>query len=213
MDEVLERFRARSAAEICSGCDFENDIAPWLTDEPDAATFLQRLLDGGAAKDAVRFLCHALEPREAVWLAWDAAGGVDGDGAVATTEALAATSAWLVEGTDELRRAAHDAAERCGLDTAAGCAAMAVFFAEGSLGPPDLEQEVPAPPGTCAKIATGALLLAAVRDPVHADERAAGYVARWFELAATEPPWQVAASGAGEPTGEDSGGYDTDMKF
>lgn len=210
MDAAHESLRARSAAEICAVCELETDVAAWLREEPDADAFLTRLQSAGAHRDAVTFLCHALQPREAVWLAWDIACQVTKADADAATQALAATSTWLVDTSDANRRAAHAAAEGCGFGVPAGCAALSAFLAEGSLGPADLEQAVPPPPGACAKAAVGALLLAAVAEPEHADTRAQQYVARWFELAATEPPWIATDDG---PEGIEPGGYNTDLKF
>ena len=216
MDAAQDKLQVRLAADVCAVCPLETDVAGWLRAEPNAATLLQQLLDGGATMDAVRFLCHAIEPREAVWLAWDvvcsaaSGGGVGADDPA--TLALQATSAWLVDPSDENRREAHAAGERCGHDKAAGCVALAVFLAEGSLGPADLDQEVPPPPGACAKAAAGALIITAVQAPERAAERAGSYVARWSELAPLPRPWD---QGEGQPSDADASGsgYDTDLKF
>lgn len=217
MGDAKEQLRAVAAADVCARCELETDPTELLAASSDAVAFLDALLARGAAMDAVRFLGHALEPRQAVWWAWDVAQrSAPPNAKPPVLEALAATSAWLVEPTDEHRRAAHEAAETCGFDAPAGCVALAVFLAEGSLGPPDLEQPVPPPPGACAKAVIGAVLLAAVGVPEQAYERAAGFVARWFELAAGEAPWTAEAPAAGaapDQPSTDGSGYDTNLKF
>lgn len=195
----LMNLAAKSAADICRESDLESDVAAPLRANADAAALLEHLLAVGAEKDAVRFLCHALEPREAVWWAWDCAGTIDAaSSSAAETAAIAAVGAWLADPRDELRRAAQAAADQCGIERPAGCAALAVFLAEGSLGPPDLGKEVLPPPYSCAKAAAGAILLTAVRQPADASSRARAFVERWFTLAAASPPW---AKSAKQPSG------------
>lgn len=190
-DKALLALRARPAADICRECDLETDVAERLRANPDAGTFLRELLASGAHRDAVQFLCHALEPRQVVWWAWAC---VDASGAASKLSpdevaAQAATHAWLSQPSDPLRREAQAAADRCGIGRPAGCAALSVFLAEGSLGPPDLGQDVPAPPFACAKVGAGAILLTVVQKPEQAASRAEAFIELWFQLAATRPPW------------------------
>ena len=190
MDVAQEKLKLLTAAEVCAECDLEADVAEWLEAKPDAATFLRQLTDAGHHMDAAQFLCNALEPREAVWLAWDVGRlNATDDAPDKVKQAVAATHKWLTTLEDKDRRAAHDASEVCGLDKAAGSAAYAAFYAAGSIGPEDLAEPIPVPAGICAKMAAGAILFAAVEDPHNIDERVAASVAHWFTLAATEPPW------------------------
>lgn len=189
-DKALATLRARAAADICRECDLETDVAERLNAQPDAANFLRQLLAGGAHRDAVRFLCHALEPREVVWWASTCVDFPETDPLSAKeAAALTATRAWLSDPTDQRRREAQTASDLCGVGRPAGCAALAVFLAEGSLGPPDLGQDVLAPPFACAKAGAGAILLTLAQKPAKAASRAEAFIDRWFELAATPPPW------------------------
>jgi hypothetical protein len=190
MNAAQEKLKLLTAAEVCAGCELETDVTEWLKAEPDAAAFLQQLTDAGHHMDAVQFLCHALEPREAVWLAWDSGRQlVDEHAPAKLKDAVSTTLKWLTTLEDKDRRAAHDASEICGIEQSAGSAALAAFFADGSLGPVELAQSIPVPAGACAKAAACAIFFAAVEDPPQADQRAAASVASWFELGVTEPPW------------------------
>src|SRR5690349_11369158 len=124
--------------------------------------FLAALAEADQHVDAIKFLAHLLPPREAVWWAWMCARGAAGEGASAEVrEALAATERWISQPTDAHRRAAMVAGEAAGLDTPAGCAALAAFLSGGSLAPPDLP-EVPPPHFGTARAVFGSMVLAAV---------------------------------------------------
>src|SRR5262245_5537190 len=62
------------------------------------------------------------------------------------TAALAAVEQWFANPDEDRRRAAWAAGQAAGLETAAGCAASAVFFTSGSVAPPDVTP-VPPPAG------------------------------------------------------------------
>jgi len=199
-DTSLEELRKRPAAEICRECDLETDATDQLASGPDAGVFLRQLLANGAARDAVRFLAHALAPKQAVWWASHCVGTLPPAGMSPDDQAaLGATRAWLADPIDGKRRQAQAAADRCGIGRPAGCLALSVFLAEGSLGPPDLAQEVPVPPFACAKAAAGAILLASVRVPEHAVATATAFVEQWFTLATGTPPWQQPPTTAVSP--------------
>lgn len=189
-DNALQSLRERPAADICRECDLEDDHGAALAANPDAAAFLRSLLGAGAARDAVRFLAHALSPKYAVWWGAHCVGTLDVKSMPADAQAaFAATHAWLVDPKESQRRAAQAAADRCGIGLPAGCLALSVFLAEGSLGPPDLAQEVPVPPFACAKAVAGAVLLASVRVPERAQATAIAFVESWNDLAQRPPPW------------------------
>lgn len=191
MDAAHQKLKALTAVEVCEICELETDVTEWLDAKPDADTFLQQLTAAGHHLDALKFLCHALEPREAVWLAWDAASRLPASDDPKIVDALAKTHQWLTSLSEKARRAAHAASEASGLESSAGVAALAAFFADGSIGPEELPEPILPDPGTCAKAAVGALMFAAVAVPQEAEERTAASVQRWFELAATEPLWGV----------------------
>lgn len=87
---------------------------------------VQRLLDGGHERPAVRVLAHVLPLRRAVWWAvlsaWHAS---DGKPSADEDAALAAAARWAME-PSEANRTAAEAAARVALgDNAAGCCASA----------------------------------------------------------------------------------------
>ncbi|MEX2118231.1 MAG: hypothetical protein WD847_01370 [Pirellulales bacterium] len=145
-----------------------------------AGQFVQRLLERGASADAAKVLAQALPRREAVrWACWCAAQ-VEGP-TPQEAAALAAAEAWVADPSEEHRRAAMDAAKASPLGTAAGCAAMAAFLSEGSLGP---EGIAAIPPGEAlaGRAVGGAVLLAGVaRKPEKANEKYARFVKKGLE--------------------------------
>lgn len=210
---ALEKLQSLAATEVCERCELDSDVSDVVQPETHVAALLEHLLSNERAADAVQLLAHSLEPREVVWWAWDIALANTESPGEAVTQALDSVGRWLVDPDDEKRRAAYDASEVCGLGEPAGCVAIAVFFAEGSLGPADLEQEIPSPPFSCAKAAAGAIGLSAVEVPEHAGERSAAAVSRWFELAKHDPPWVAGIGTEDESPQDDGSGYDTNLKF
>ena len=152
--------------------------------------FLALLMAKEQFPEATRFLAHALPRRECVWWAWVCARKVTGaDAPPAVRAALDATERWIVQPTDEHRRAAMEHAQAADLGTPAGCAALAAFFTGGSLGPP---QAPVIPPGEfmTAKAAAGAVTLAAVVvEPARAAERFREFLGLGLEVAERTKLW------------------------
>ncbi len=152
----------------------------------DIDDLLKQLLAGGHAADALRVVAAALPPREGIWWAWAAAthaARLAGEAGAApmVTEALAAAEQWIASPDDRTRRASWAASERVGMDTPAGCAAAAPFFASGSVGPADLVL-IPPPAGIGTMMVATAVLLSAIADPAHFDAMAGAYVAQGLEI-------------------------------
>ena len=147
---------------------------------------LKALLDAGHPIEALRVLAHALPPREAIWWAWAAAthaarlAGEEGV-APAVTDALAAAERWIGAPDEESRRAAWAASEGAGLDTPAGSACAAAFFASGSLAPPDIAP-VPPPPGMHSMMVANAVTFATLASPEHLQAMAAAYITQGLEV-------------------------------
>jgi hypothetical protein len=132
------------------------------------------LLDAGLAAEALRVMACALPPREGIWWAFISARHAmqmvsakpdhsdEGDAVAAQSDLLALIERWISQPTDENRRAAWAAAQNVGLETPAGCAAAAVFFAGGSLSPAG-SPYVPPPAGVHVTMAATAVLLAAAQ--------------------------------------------------
>lgn len=115
--------------------------------------------------DAIRFLAQALPPRDRVRWAARCVRAASGDAlAPGDAAALRVADAWVDDPTEEARRAAHAAAEAGEFSSAASWVAMAVFWSDGSMAPPQAPA-VPADPAYAGQAAAGAVMLAAVVDP------------------------------------------------
>lgn len=152
--------------------------------------FLALLMAKEQFAEAIRFLAHALPRRECVWWAWVCARKVSAaDAAPAVRAALEATERWIVQPTEEHRRATMEHAQAADLGTPAGGAALAAFFTGGSMGPP----EAPViPPGEflTAKAAASAITLAAVtKEPARASERFREFLGLGLEVAERTKLW------------------------
>ncbi|MGQ0648478.1 MAG: DUF6931 family protein [Gemmatimonadaceae bacterium] len=163
-----------------------DDAQPLIAGIGDGGALVQRLLDAGHVPDALRVLAAALPPREGVWWALTSArhaAQIGGQGGVppAVTEAIAAAEQWVANPDDGPRRAAWAASAQAGLDTPAGCAAAAPFFANGSVAPPDIA-EVPPPPGIYSTLIATAVALAAAADPSRFVALAGAFVAQGLEV-------------------------------
>lgn len=103
-------------------------------------------LDGKSAKlDILRLLSVALPPREATWWACLAARDLIGEDAKVVPVPLAVAERWVFKPTEENRVAARDAFETADMDDDTCYCAMAALYADGTLGPGDLN-DTPAPP-------------------------------------------------------------------
>jgi hypothetical protein len=156
------RATAATAEEVCGRFAMGEPSRALLRPGQAPGPFLDALIEAQEFPDAVRFLAHALPKREAVWWAVLCAREAAGDDPPApVAAALRAAEAWVVDPSEENRRASWSAAEAAGLEAPAGCAAASAFWSGGSLAPPD----VPAvPPGEhlTAHGVAGAVMLAAV---------------------------------------------------
>ena len=130
--------------------------------------FVDSLLGGGLAQDAVRAVAAALPRRYA--LAWACecfqevkntpAGLGDEDRA-----GLALAERWLRSPTEEHRRVAASFAAN-GEYASPGCwLAAAAAWSEGSIGPADLASPIPPPPSLCGEALAAALILLATLEP------------------------------------------------
>ena len=129
---------------------------------------LNALLTASLDVDAVRLVAFALPPREGVWWAWTAVTHVSRLPMVKPftpqmITALAAAEQWIANPDDAHRRAAWQAAQDAGLDTAAGSTAGAAYFTGGSVAPQEITP-IPPPPGIHAALAFVAVVAAATMD-------------------------------------------------
>lgn len=103
-------------------------------------------LDAQAAKiDILRLLSVALPPREATWWACLAARDLIGAEAKVVPPPLAAAERWVFKPTQENREVARQCFEGADQDDDTAYCAMAALYADGTLGPGEMNQH-PAPP-------------------------------------------------------------------
>lgn len=190
----------RPVAAVCADAEMEEEALALLEEADAVPAFLDRLCEEGHHADAVAFLAHALPPRQAVGWAWVCAKEAMGDDPPAeVAESLEVTRAWIKEPSDEVRRAAFDAADRAGMATPAGAAGLAAFFCGDSLAPPDSEP-APPPEGLAGRTVAGCVhMSAAWGEPEETMDRYGDYVRRGVELADRVKLWEPPPGGQGVP--------------
>jgi len=111
-----------------------------------ASEVLQELSDKGALVDLLRLLAILLPPRERVWWACLAARDYIGPKSDKDPPSLTASEAWVFDPSEENRDAARMTLDHAYVDDDTVNCALAVLYADGTLGPGDLKQ-YPAPAG------------------------------------------------------------------
>jgi hypothetical protein len=169
---ALPKITAATAADVCKNFELKEEARPLLTETQTAREFLEALLAHRKHAAAIDFLAHALPAREAIW--W----GCLCLQHVATSSlppvefaAEKAAARWVLDPSEENRKAAQAPGEAAKMGTPAGCLAMAVTWTGGSLAPsvpqphPKAPPIPPVPPGPYlpAKAVAGAVMLSAVK--------------------------------------------------
>ena len=133
---------------------------------------LAELESKDAKIDILRLLSVALPPREATWWACLAGHDLIGPEPKVVPPPLACAERWVFKPTEENRIAASDAFETADMDDDTTFCAMAALYADGTLGPGEMN-ETPAPPnGVSAAVFAMNLLsmkMNAERMEVHLD--------------------------------------------
>jgi len=186
-----------SVAWLVERAHLSDDVAPLAAAVADGGALVQALVANGKTPEAFRVIAAALPPREGVWWAWVSArhatqlAAVSGEPPAPLAAALAAVEQWIANPDEDRRRAAWAAAEAAGLETAAGCAAGAVFFTSGSVAPADVTP-VPPPPGIDRLLAGNAVGLAVAVHPHHFEALAGAYLAQGLEVVKQLGGWDKA---------------------
>jgi hypothetical protein len=187
----LAKITAKTAAEVCKHFSLGEEAKKLLREGQTPAQFLDTLIEKQQFPDAVRFLAHALPKREAVWWACMCTRAVAGSSVPPKiAAALACAEKWVVDPSEENRRASMPAAEGAEFKTPAGCAAVAAFWSGGSLGPPNAPV---VPPGEylTAHGVVGAVMLAVVQsEPEKADEKYRKFLGQGIEVAKGTQQWK-----------------------
>jgi hypothetical protein len=182
---------APTVAEICQRFPLGDESKKLLRDGLKPRAFLDLLIEKQQYLDAIRFLAHVLPRREGVWWACQCARSAAGPNPAAPyAAAVAAAEKWVADPSEANRRAAHAASEAAGLETPAGCAAMAAFWSGGSLGPPNVPVIPPAETLTAHGVGGAVMLAAVVREPEKAAEKHRTFLALGIEVANGTNRWK-----------------------
>lgn len=159
------------------------------------ARYVDRLLEQQKYGDAARYLAFALPKREAVWWACRCArlapGSTDSSDAGLAAIALEKAERWVIDPTEENRRAAGIAGEAA-VGTPASCAALGAFWSGGSLAPPGLPEVPAAPDLTARSVAGGVMLAGVISQPEKAPERYRAFHDVGLAIADGADRWQAA---------------------
>jgi Family of unknown function (DUF6931) len=142
----LEKFPKDPVAKLLSRANVV--LKTPLTSPPTAlaGVVLEELEEKGAMVDLLRLLAILLPPRERVWWACMAARDYIGPRSDKDPPSLVASETWVFNPSDENRDAARNSMDHAYVDDDTVNCALAVLYADGTLGPGDLAQ-YPAPAG------------------------------------------------------------------
>jgi hypothetical protein len=141
----LRKIPPEPAAKLLANANTKLQTKHGLPASAPVAAVLTELEKLGQKIDMLRLLSVALPAREATWWACLAARDLVGPEAKQVPPPLAAAERWVFKPTQEHRQAAREAYDRAEMDDDTAYCAMAAIYADGSLGPGDLNQH-PAPP-------------------------------------------------------------------
>lgn len=180
----------RSPARLAESLSLSGEARALSSEAMTLSEYFELLRGRALLGDALRLLPHLLPKRRAVWwgclCAWHA---LDPQSPMATLKALEAALHWVIDPSEENRRAAQVAGELAPMTTAAGCLAMAAFWSGGSMARPGLPT-VPPPTDLSARVVAGAVLLAAAqRDALRLQVRYAEFLEIGLQIARGENLW------------------------
>jgi len=165
------------AADVCRQFQASDSARDALDDKSQPIPFLRMLIAKELHPDAVQMIAHYLPKRQAVWWACQCAKGSMGPKSTPEMKAaIEAAEKWVSQPTEENRRSAMQAAEAEESGSAANLVALAAAFAEQP-SVPDPKAQIKQQFMT-AKLAAGAVLLAAVSDAEKAKKNLAEFVAQ-----------------------------------
>jgi len=160
------------ARDVAGRCELDDDVLPLITAETTTRQFVEALLLQSRFSDGITFLAAAMPKREAVWWGCQSCGGADSSSLPPVDrQAIEAARAWVMDPSEDNRRAAEAAANDGELLTAPSCVAMAAFLSGGSMGPPEVA-EIPPPDHLTGHTIACALSLAAAIGSDEAAKRA-----------------------------------------
>jgi Family of unknown function (DUF6931) len=195
--QTIQTLRSgQSIAEVLENAEASDEAMALLKPDRAARQYFDVLVKRKLYADAIRFLAHVLPAREAVWWAWSCARDAAGDEPPARVlTSLDTTKRWILEPSDENRRAAFEAGELMDFNGPAGIVALGVFLSGDTMGPPDAPQ-APAGPHAAANALAGSICMAAAFKPEGVNERFLAFIARGVERADKGKVWEPEAEAA-----------------
>lgn len=150
---------------MCAGIRFSDAARSLIRAEMEPLEFVRLLQERALYSDAIPVVARLFPKREAVWWACQCTRQslMKSELPKAENDAVGATEAWVADSSEETRRPLFAAAQTAGLDTSAGCAAMAAFGSGGSMVPPEYEPVEPDDSMT-AQLVSGSILMAGVAE-------------------------------------------------
>lgn len=172
------------AIEICRRFYLGDGAKKLLAPELNTEQYLKALIENKQFTDAVRVMAYALPIERAIaWASFCAHQASQNNPSAESRAALEAVDKWMSDHTDENRRAAMKAAESGKFDTAAGSAALAVFFSGGSIAPPGAPVTAPDETMTPNSVFNAVMLSVLSKEPERAEEKYHLFLAEGQKLA------------------------------
>jgi hypothetical protein len=162
-----------------------------------APAVLKELADKGALVDLLRLFAVLLPPRERVWWACLAARDYIGPRSPKDPPSLTTSEAWVLDPSEENRDAARITLDHAYVDDDTVNCALAVLYADGTLGPGDLRQ-YPAPAGASEAAAFAMNMVALGQLSDRFEEHGRVLVARALDIARGGNGQGAATSAASE---------------
>lgn len=151
--ENLRKIPAEPAAKLLANANTRLQTKHGLPASAPVVAVLGELERLAAKIDMLRLLSVALPPREATWWACLAARDlIGGAEARQVPPPLAAAERWVFKPTQEHRQSAREAFETAEQDDDTAYCAMAALYADGTLGPGDMNQHAAPPNGVSAAV-------------------------------------------------------------
>ena len=148
----LKKIPPDPAAKLLSNANTKLQTKHGLPASAPVSAVLAELDRLGGKIDILRLLSVALPAREATWWACLAARDLVGADAKIVPPPLAAAERWVFKPNEENRTAAHRAFETAEMDDDTTYCAMAALYADGTLGPGELNQIAAPPNGLSAAV-------------------------------------------------------------
>ncbi len=144
--ENLKKLPAEPAAKLLANANTKLQTKLAAPASAPVGAVLKELDEKSAKIDILRLLSVAIPPREATWWACLAARDlIGGPDVKPVPPPLATAERWVFKPTQENRQLAREAFEGAEMDDDTAYCAMAALYADGTLGPGDMNQH-PAPP-------------------------------------------------------------------